>query len=38
MMICFNGFSLFINIIWIFFIASGPLDVGIAFGGKNPPK
>jgi hypothetical protein len=33
MIINFNGFALFINIIWIFLIALGPLDVGIAFGG-----
>jgi hypothetical protein len=38
MMICFNGFSLVINIIWIFFIAFGQLNVGIAFGGQDPLK
>jgi hypothetical protein len=38
MMICFNGFALFINIIWIFLIAFNRLDVGIAFGGQDPPK
>ncbi len=38
MMICFNGFSLFINVIWIFFIAFSPLDVGVAFGGQDPLK
>jgi hypothetical protein len=38
MMICFNGFALFINNIWIFIIAFGPLNVGIAFGGQNPLK
>jgi hypothetical protein len=38
MMTCFNGFALFINVIWIFLIAFGPLDLGIAFGGQYPPK
>jgi len=38
MMICFNGFVLFINIIWIFLITFGPLNVGIAFGVQDPPK
>jgi hypothetical protein len=38
MMINFNGFALFMNIIWIFLIAFGPLNVGIAFGGQDPPK
>jgi len=38
MMITFYGFSLFIKIIWIFLIAFGPLYVGIAFGGQDPPK
>jgi hypothetical protein len=38
MMICFNGFALFINIKYLeFFIPFGPLDVGIAFGGQDPP-
>ncbi len=42
MMICFNGFVLFINIkyqisnVWIFLITFDPLDVGIAFGGQDP--
>jgi hypothetical protein len=38
MMICFNGFALFINIIWIFLIGFSPLDVGVAFGGQDPLK
>jgi hypothetical protein len=38
MMIYFNGFALVINIIWIFLIALGPLNVGIAFGGQDPLK
>jgi hypothetical protein len=38
MMICLNGFVLFINIIWILVISFDPLDVGIAFGGQDPPK
>jgi hypothetical protein len=38
MMIYFNGFTLIINIIWIFLIALGPLNVGIAFGGQDPSK
>jgi hypothetical protein len=38
MMICFNGFVLFINMIGIFIIAFGPLDVGIAFSGQDPLK
>jgi uncharacterized membrane protein YccF (DUF307 family) len=38
MMICFNGFALVINIIWIFLIAFNPLNVGIAFGGQDPLK
>jgi hypothetical protein len=37
-MICFNGFTLFINIIWIFLITFGPLNVGIALGGQNSRK
>jgi hypothetical protein len=31
-------FALVINIIWIFFITFGPLDVGIAFGEQDPLK
>jgi hypothetical protein len=38
MMICFNGFALGINIIWIFLIVLDPLNVGIAFGGQDPHK
>jgi hypothetical protein len=38
MMICFSGFALVINIIWIFFITFDPLNVGIAFGGQDPLK
>jgi hypothetical protein len=38
MMICFDGFALVINIIWIFIIAFGLLNVGIAFGGQDSPK
>jgi hypothetical protein len=37
-MIYFNGFALVINIIWIFPIAFNPLNVGVAFGGEDPPK
>ncbi len=36
MIICFNGFALVINIISIFLIAFGSLNVGIAFGGQDP--
>jgi hypothetical protein len=36
MMICFNGFALFINIIGIFLIVFCPLNVCIAFGGQDP--
>ncbi len=36
MMISFNGFALVINIIRLFFIAFGRLNVGIAFGGQDP--
>jgi hypothetical protein len=38
MMICFDGFALVINIIWIFFIAFGLINVGIAFGGQDCTK
>jgi hypothetical protein len=31
-------FALVINIIWIFFSAFGPLNVGISFGKQDPPK
>jgi hypothetical protein len=31
-------FALVINIIWIFIIALGPLNVGIAFGEQDPFK
>jgi len=32
------SFALVINIILIIHIAFGPLNVGIAFGGQDPPK